>query len=188
MLFDAYIYHSKYKDFIARYGLGQSKTGNPMEVFSPFTTTNISFQQNAGQAVRAWGWGIGLDYQFIKNYFLYGNVFSDQLRNVPAGFVTFFNAPKYRFNIGMRNENIYKNIGANVVVKWQDNNFYEGTFVTGTLPYFAWVDAQITYRLENSKSVFRVGGTNLANKYYRTGFGSPSVGGLYYVSYGYNIY
>jgi hypothetical protein len=188
MLFDAYIYHSKYKDFIARYGLGQSKTGNPMEVFSPFTTTNISFQQNAKQDVRAWGWGIGLDYQFIKNYFLYGNVFSDQLRNVPSGFVTFFNAPKYRFNVGLRNDNIYKNIGANVVVKWQDNNFYEGTFVTGTLPYFAWVDAQITYRPENSKSVFRAGGTNLGNKYYRTGFGSPSVGGLYYVSYGYNIY
>ena len=188
IFFDAYAYYSKYKDFIARYGLGQSRTGNPMELFSPFTTTNISFQQNATQSVDAWGWGIGIEYLLPARFTLYGNVYSDQLRNVPAGFVTFFNAPKYRFNIGLRNENIYKNIGMNVVVKWQDNNFYEGTFVTGTLPYFAWVDAQVTYRPENSKSVFRAGGTNLANKYYRTGFGSPSVGGLYYVSYGYNIY
>jgi hypothetical protein len=73
-------------------------------------------------------------------------------------------------------------------MRWQDNNFYEGTFVSGTLPYFTWVDAQISYRLPKTKSVFRIGGTNLGNNYYRTGFGSPYVGGLYYVSYGYNIF
>jgi outer membrane receptor protein involved in Fe transport len=53
---------------------------------------------------------------------------------------------------------------------------------------FTWVDAQITYRPKNSKSVWRLGGTNLGNNYYRTGFGSPYVGGLYYISYGYNIF
>jgi hypothetical protein len=188
ILIDAYVYQSRYKDFLGRYALGQSRTGNPMEVFSPFTTTNISFIQNVDQAVEAWGWGIGLEYLLPAKFTLYGNVYSDELKNVPAGFVTFFNAPKYRFNVGLRNENIYKNVGMNVVVKWQDNNFYEGTFVTGTLPSFAWVDAQVTYRPPGTKSVFRVGGTNLGNKYYRTGFGSPAVGGLYYVSYGYNIF
>jgi outer membrane receptor protein involved in Fe transport len=188
ILIDAYMYHSRFKDFIARYALGQSRTGNPQELFSPFTTTNISFQQNVNEAVESWGWGIGIDYQLPARFTLYGNVYSDQLRDVPANFVSFFNAPKYRFNIGLRNENVYKNVGMNVVVKWQDNNYYEGTFVTGTLPYFAWVDAQVTYRPAGTKSVFRAGGTNLGNKYYRTGFGSPSVGGLYYVSYGYNIF
>jgi hypothetical protein len=73
------------------------------------------------------------------------------------------------------------------MMKWQDNNFYEGTFVKGTLPYFTWVDAQISYRPIGTKSVFRVGGTNLGNNYYRTGYGSPAVGGLYYISYGFNI-
>lgn len=188
ILIDAYMYHSRFKDFIARYALGQSRTGNPQELFSPFTTTNISFQQNVNEAVESWGWGIGIDYQLPARFTLYGNVYSDQLRDVPANFVSFFNAPKYRFNIGLRNENVYKNVGMNVVIKWQDNNYYEGTFVTGTLPYFAWVDAQVTYRPAGTKSVFRAGGTNLGNKYYRTGFGSPSVGGLYYVSYGYNIF
>ena len=119
---------------------------------------------------------------------LYGNMFSDEMRDAPVGLVTFFNAPKYRFNIGLRNDNVYKNIGFNVVVKWQDNNFYEGTFVSGTLPYFAWVDAQVSYRPAGTKSLFRIGGTNLGNNYYRTGFGSPYVGGLYYISYGYNIF
>ncbi len=188
LLVDAYLYFSKYRDFLATIGIGQSKTGNPMEVYSPFTTTNVSYKQNAEQSVKAVGWGIGLEYQFIKGYNFYGNVFSDELKDVPPGFVTFFNAPKYRFNIGLRNENVCHNLGFNVVVKWQDNNYYEGTFVSGTLPYFAWVDAQITYRPPNTKSVWRVGGTNLGNNYYRTGFGSPYVGGVYYISYGYNIF
>jgi hypothetical protein len=109
------------------------------------------------------------------------------LKDVPAGFVTFFNAPKYRWNIGLRNDNVCHGFGFNAVVKWQDNNYYEGTFVTGTLPYFTWVDAQITYRPPHTKSTFRLGGTNIGNNYYRTGFGSPEVGGLYYFSYGYNL-
>jgi hypothetical protein len=193
LLFDAYFYYSHYNDFLARAAVGQATlppngTGTATDLFSPFTTTNVSYIQNSTQGVKAIGWGIGVDYQAIKNYYLYGNVFSDQLRDVPAGLVTFFNAPKYRWNLGLRNENVCHNIGFNVVVKWQDDNFYEGTFVTGTLPHFAWVDAQVTYRPPNTKTIFRVGGTNLGNSYYRTGFGSPAVGGLYYVSYGYNIF
>ena len=188
LLVDAYVYTSKYNNFLATVGVGQSRSGNPQELFSPFTTTNVSYIQNSTQEVKARGWGIGLEYQFIKNYMLYGNVFSDELRDVPAGLVTFFNAPKYRFNIGLRNDNVCHNIGFNVVVKWQDNSYYEGTFVSGTLPYFTTVDAQISYRPPTTKSVFRIGGTNLGNTYYRTGFGSPAVGGLYYFSYGWNIF
>lgn len=188
LMVDAYGYYSRYKDFLATIVVGQSKTGNPLELLSPFTTTNISYTQNSPEIVKVLGWGIGLDYNVHKGYYVSGNVFSDVLRDVPVGLVTFFNAPKYRFNIGVRNDNVYKNIGFNAVLKWQDNNFYEGTFVKGTLPYFAWVDAQVSYRPPNTKSVFRVGGTNLGNNYARTGFGSPYVGGLYYISYGYNIF
>ncbi|MBL7744297.1 MAG: carboxypeptidase-like regulatory domain-containing protein [Chitinophagaceae bacterium] len=187
---DGYLYYSTYRDFLATIGIGQSNQASPAltDLFSPFTTGNVSYKQNSPDQVQAIGWGIGLEYQLIKNYMLYGNVFSDELRNVPAGLVTFFNAPKYRYNIGLRNENVCHNIGFNVVVKWQDDNYYEGTFVSGTLPHFAMVDAQVTYRPAKTKSVWRIGGTNLGNNYYRTGFGSPYVGGLYYVSYGYNIF
>jgi outer membrane receptor protein involved in Fe transport len=187
-LIDAYIYYSQYENFLINEAVVQSRTGPLYEIYSPFSSTNLSYVQNSDQTVKALGWGVGLEYNIIQRFMLYGNVFSDQLRDVPAGAVTFFNAPKYRVNVGLRNDNVYRNVGFNVVAKWQDNNFYEGTFVTGTLPYFTWVDAQVTYRPQGTKSTFRVGGTNLGNNYYRTGFGSPAVGGLYYVSYGYNIF
>lgn len=193
LLIDAYVYYSQYKDFLLTIGLGQATspprgTGTDRDLFSPFTTTNISYSQNSDQKVNAQGWGLGIEYQLPRGFNFYGNVYSDEIKDVPAGAATFFNAPKYRFNLGLRNENVYKNIGFNVVVKWQDENFYEGTFVTGTLPSFAWVDAQISYRIPKAKSLFRIGGTNVGNNYQRTGFGSPYVGGLYYVSYGYNIF
>ncbi|PZR22367.1 MAG: TonB-dependent receptor [Citrobacter freundii] len=188
LLVDAYGYYSVYKNFLATIGVGQSNIpGSPVGLLSALTTTNVSYKQNADEDVKAFGWGIGLEYQLPKGFNVYGNLFSDELRDLAPGFVSFFNAPKYRFNIGLRNENVFKNVGFNVVAKWQDNSYYEGTFVSGTLPYFTWVDAQVTYRVPKSKSVFRIGGTNLGNNYYRTGFGSPYVGGLYYVSYGYNL-
>lgn len=189
LLIDAYAYYSVYKNFLATIGVGQSNIPNTtVGLLSALTTTNVSYKQNATEEVKALGWGIGLEYQLPKGFNVYGNIFSDDLRDLQPGFVSFFNAPLYRWNLGLRNDNVVKNIGFNVVVKWQDNNYYEGTFVSGTLPYFAWVDAQITYRPTKSKSVFRIGGTNLGNAYYRTGFGSPYVGGLYYASFGYNLF
>ncbi len=188
LLIDGYFYYSEYKDFLVSEAVVQSRAGNRFELYSPYSSTNLSYVQNSRDKVKSIGWGIGLEYQLVKKYVVYANVFSDELRDVDPTVVTYFNAPKYRFNIGLRNENVYKNIGFNVVYKWQDDNYYEGTFVSGTLPHFGWLDAQISYRPAGTKSTFRVGGTNIGNFYARTGFGSPSVGGLYYVSYGYNLF
>jgi hypothetical protein len=161
--------------------------GYKYETYSNFSSNSLSYTQNSAKSVKSTGWGIGLEYKVIQNFMLYGNLFSDVLRDVAPGEITYFNAPKYRYNIGVRNDNVCKNIGFNIVMRWQDNNYYEGTFVSGTLPYFASVDGQITYKPKGTKSTFRVGGTNLGNNYYRTGYGSPAVGGLYYMSYGWNL-
>jgi outer membrane receptor protein involved in Fe transport len=190
LLLDAYFYYSKYDNFIVSTAVVQSQADgvdNRYQLYSNFSSNNVSYNQNSTRTVKTNGWGIGIEYKAFKNYMVYGNVFSDVLKDVAPGDVTFFNAPKYRFNIGLRNDNVCNNIGFNIVAKWQDNNYYEGTFVSGTLPYFTWVDAQVTYKPAKTKSTFRVGGTNLGNNYYRTGYGSPAVGGLYYVSYGYNL-
>jgi outer membrane receptor protein involved in Fe transport len=188
LLIDAYVYYSRYKDFFARIAVVQSATGTAAGVLNPLTSRNYSYIQNSSDVVKALGWGIGVEYLLPRNFVVSGNIFSDQLRDLQPGLISFFNAPKYRLNISLRNDNVYKNIGFNVIVKWQDNNFYEGTFVTGTLPSFTWVDAQISYRMPKTKSLIRIGGTNIGNNYFRTGFGSPYVGGLYYISYGYNMF
>ncbi|RYE01155.1 MAG: TonB-dependent receptor, partial [Sphingobacteriales bacterium] len=188
--YDAYAYYSRYKDFLSRVAVVQSLTGTSAGALDPSASAsrNLSYAQNTDQEVNALGWGVSAEYNVARSYYIFGNVFSDELRNVPEGYITFFNAPKYRTNLGLRADNVYKTFGFNIVWKWQDANYYEGTFVTGTIPSFHTIDAQVSYRVPNSKSMFRIGATNLANQYYRSGYGSPYVGGLYYASFGYNIF
>jgi hypothetical protein len=183
---DVYAYYSRYKNFFASAAVVKAAT--PSAALNPLTSAAYSYTQNSLDIVKAQGWGIGVEYLLNRGYILGGNLFSDKLRDLEPGLISFFNAPKYRANLSLRNDNVYKGIGFNIIAKWQDENRYEGTFVAGTLPAFTWVDAQVSYRLPKSKSTFRIGGTNILNDYFRTGYGSPSVGGLYYVSYGYNIF
>ncbi len=193
LLVDAYVYYSQYKDFIARVavGRGQSASSNPVveltELASPYTTSNYSFVVNSTSGVNAIGWGASADLEFGKGYHLTANVSGDKLNDVPAGYFAFFNTPKVRYNAGLSNDRIYKNIGFNVIWRWQDELLWQGTFGTGTIPSYGTLDAQVGWRLSNSKSQIKIGASNLLNKYYRSAFGNPEVGGLYYVSFGYNL-
>jgi outer membrane receptor protein involved in Fe transport len=190
-LVDANVYYSQYKDFIGRTAVGRGQSGvaaqAPVDLASPFTTNNYSFVVNSSQTVNALGWGIGISYQFAKGYDFNVNFSSDQLRDVPANMVTFFNTPKYRFNVGVGNQNVYRGLGFSFNYRWQDDVYWEGTFGTGAVPSFGVLDAQFSYKLPNTKSMFKLGGSNILNNYYQSAFGNPMVGGMYYVAFGYNL-
>jgi outer membrane receptor protein involved in Fe transport len=192
VLIDVYGYYSQYKNFIGRVAVGRGVSGDPnkavVDLASPYTTNNYSFVVNTNQNVNAIGWGASIDYQLGKGYRANANVSSDQLNNVPADYFTQFNTPKYRFNVGLNNNNVAKNIGFNVIYRWQDKVNWEGTFATGEIPAYGTLDAQLSYTFKLIKSVIKVGGSNIINKYYQSAFGNPRIGGVYYVALGYNIY
>jgi outer membrane receptor protein involved in Fe transport len=50
------------------------------------------------------------------------------------------------------------------------------------------VDAMVSYKFPAQKVLLKLGATNLLNQYYRDGFGNSTIGGLYYVSIGYNVF
>lgn len=200
LLIDVYGYYSQYNNFIGRVAVARGQSAiNPAtsptaaaqaygELYSPFTTTNYSFVSNSSTPVKAIGWGVSAEYNVYKNYFINANAFGDQLRDVQDGFVTFFNTPKLRYNLGISNDNVYKNIGFSLVARWQDKINWEGTFGTGEIPAYTTIDAQVSYKIPDIKSVIKFGGNNILNKYYRSAFGNPQVGGLYYVSFTYNAF
>jgi len=117
-----------------------------------------------------------------------GNIYGDQLTGVPSELITFFNTPKTRFHIGLSNSNLSHGIGFNVVYKWQDKINWEGTFGTGDIPAFGTLDAQVSYNFAKQKILLKLGGTNITNHYYRSAFGNPYIGALYYASIGYNVF
>jgi outer membrane receptor protein involved in Fe transport len=191
LLADAYVYYSQYKDFIGRTAVGRGKSGNPasapIDLASPFTTDNYSFVVNTTDNVNAIGWALSFNYAVGKGYELSANVSSDQLHNVPSNVVTFFNTPKYRYNIGFGNGDLGKGVGFNLQWRWQDKVYWEGTFGTGEVPSFGTLDAQLSYKLPKIKGMIKFGGSNFLNHYYRSAFGNPDVGAIYYVSFGYNV-
>ena len=69
-----------------------------------------------------------------------------------------------------------------------DDFYFEGDFANGQIPEIHTVDAQVSYKLPDAKSIIKLGANNLLNEYYRNAAGNPSIGGLYYVSFGYNIF
>jgi outer membrane receptor protein involved in Fe transport len=191
LLIDAYGYYSAYKDFLGRKAVGRGANGgtNLQLLLSPFTTDNYSFVYNSPNTVKAIGWGVSVNYNIRKGYQLGVNVSGDQLHDVDPGLVTFFNTPKVRFNVTLGNGQVNgSNWGFNILYRWQDKMLWEGTFGTGEVSSFSSLDAQVSYRLPKIKSLIKLGATNLLNKYYTSAFGNPSVGGLYYVSFGYNVF
>ncbi|WP_040679790.1 TonB-dependent receptor [Niabella aurantiaca] len=191
LLIDVYGYRSEFKDFIARVAVARGSSGDPAraaaDLASPFTSTNYSFVTNTDVAVTSYGWGLGFEYRFRKGYVLGGNLSSDQLKDVPAGFISFFNTPKYRFNVSLANENVVKNVGFNLIYRWQDKVNWEGTFGSGPVPAYGTLDGQVSYKMSRINTSIKLGASNLLNKYYSSAFGNPMVGGLYYISLGYNL-
>ncbi len=78
--------------------------------------------------------------------------------------------------------------GFNINLRNQDGFFYESDFRQGDIAGFTTIDAQVSYKFPQSRSLLKIGGTNIGNKYYKTAFGNPQIGGLYYVSFGYNVF
>jgi hypothetical protein len=119
-----------------------------------------------------------------------GNLSSDELKDVPAGFKTYFSTPKYRANINFGNNGFLykKRVGFNVVYRWQDAFYYESDFANGNVNAVHTLDAQISYKIPAGKSIIKIGANNLLNEYYTNGMGNSVIGGLYYVSFGYNVF
>jgi outer membrane receptor protein involved in Fe transport len=187
LLIDAYFYYSIYKNFIGRIAVGRAAPGG--NIANPLASENYSYPVNSDASVKAIGWGIGFDYQLGSRYVARVNFSGDRLRDVPSGLVTFFNTPKFRYNLGLSNDAIGRsNYGFNVIWRWQDKVDWEGTFGAGEIPAFGTLDAQVSYKISKIRSIFKIGASNLLNKYYVSAFGNPEVGAVYYVGFAYNVF
>jgi outer membrane cobalamin receptor len=144
---------------------------------------------NAEGNVKTFGWGASIDWKVYKNFSFSGNVSYNELQDAPAGQLAFFNTSPWRYNISVANNKISKNIGVSATYRWQSQiDRWESTFLQGSVAAFGVLDAQVTFRINKTKNAVKIGANNLLNKYYRTAYANPEIGGLYYVSFGYNIF
>ena len=190
LLIDVYGYFGQYQDFLSRTNTMQTTTGVAADITNASKRRNISIVINAPDKVKANGFGFSADYRLPRNFTVGANLASDVLQNVPVNFVAYFNAPKYKTNVSFGNAGFgkAKRMGFSMAYRWQQGFFYQGDFANGQLPDVHTVDAQLSVKLPKTKSIIKLGANNLLNQYYYNGIGNSQIGGLYYVSFGYNVY
>uniref|UniRef100_UPI004047E935 TonB-dependent receptor n=3 Tax=Roseivirga sp. TaxID=1964215 RepID=UPI004047E935 len=199
LLVDAYYYYSIYNDFIAEIDFTQAvpnglRNPNPDAntpaqrqaiVNGSVRTQRYGFDINTDGNVESQGWALQLDYQLGSGFEIGGNVAYNELISqadlLAQGFQASYNTPKYRYNLKFANRKLTKKLGFNVTYRWQQAFLWESSFGTGVIPEFGTLDAQISYRIPEWKSIIKLGASNLLNERYTTSFGNPSLGGIYYV-------
>lgn len=139
---------------------------------------------NAKNIYNNYGSSAGISYNFYKRYTVSGNVSFNKLKSQSKSdiFVTGFNTPEWSGNVSFGNREVAKNVGFNIVYKWQESFLWESPLVTGTVPAIGTFDAQVTYRVPKYYATFKAGATDIFNKRYYQYAGGPTIGGLYYVS------
>lgn len=198
LLVDVYGYYGQYQNFITRrliiqpYNTDQAQLKADLAAGKPAGDLGniFSIPVNTTSKVKTYGWGLSLDYRLPGSFQVGGNISSDQLKDVPAGFKSYFSTPKYRTNLSFGNSGFLykKRAGFNVTYRWQDAFYYEGDFTNGDIPAINTLDLQLSYKIPSAKTIIKVGANNLLNEYYTNGVGNSVVGGLYYISFGYNVF
>ncbi|MFT3935344.1 MAG: TonB-dependent receptor [Chitinophagaceae bacterium] len=201
LLVDAYGYYGEYSNFLYRtlviqpdqptqhYTINDVVTGLANGIVASNLGRIFSVPANTTSKVKTYGFGLSLDYRLPMSFVISGNISSDNLKD-DGGFRSSFSTPKYRTNLSFANTGFGagKRLGFNISYRWQDSFYYDGDFGNGTIPAISTLDAQLSYKIPNSKVLMKVGANNLLNQYYANAIGNSMVGGLYYVSFAYNVF
>ncbi len=179
LFLDAYAFYNKYNGFEAVQLIAQLAEDAGTEddqLFQTFFTTT--------QPVSSFGWAVGLDYMTPIGILLRSNVaYNGLITGIEdPGVEARFNTPDYRVNFSVGHFAIIPNLGFNINIHWQNSFLWQSGFGAAQIPAFTTLDAHVSYKVAAISTVFKVGGSNLLNRYYTTSFGSAQIGGLYYVS------
>ncbi|MBC3787833.1 TonB-dependent receptor [Spirosoma utsteinense] len=207
---DAFYFHSRYNDFIAAQSFYQPTNGRIAD-FSTNAYRTLQINFNNFNEIFVDGYGLGAEYGLGRGFTVSGNYAHQvgtvtlrdaqgNIRNDLSGAPVikrkmsnpevsqlgrnFFISPENRYNISLNNPRITDRIGATLTYRWTSEMWVEQGTTAGDvwLPSWTSVDAQVSYKVPSFKSVVKLGGTNIFNKYYTQGYGLASIGGLYYVS------
>ncbi|CAL1519446.1 carboxypeptidase-like regulatory domain-containing protein [Chitinophaga sp. MM2321] len=191
VLIDVLGYYSTWKNFIGYVNVANTPGTDDVTAFkdhSTYVAYNIAY--NGAEKVNTYGYAASVSVDLSHNFLAKVNFSSDFLKNRNNSQVNNFNTPNYKFNIDFGNSGFGKKerYSFNTTFRYRPGYYYQIGFGSGTVPASAVIDAQVSYRLLQAHSTIKLGATNITNKYYRTGFGSPAIGGMYYVTYAYNVF
>lgn len=185
---DVDFYYNRYKDFMAQVEANIPNASTPDSL--GYIMLDRSKQQryrlwtNSKTVVRNYGASLGLRYRLPQGWVFAVNAAYTELDRKEAndGLEDGFNTPRWMTNISISHANVFKNVGFGISYKHQSQFYYQSFLVNGNVPAINVFDGQITYSLTKQKVDFKLGGTNLLNRYYFSILGGPQIGGFYYLT------
>ena len=181
LLVDLNYYYTSYNNFLGeQYVIGKNSTthqGKQVDagtVWYPYV--------NSPYTLTTQGVGLGLGYSLPMNFVLNGNYnFATFSGTQSVDFQSNFNTPRHKFNVGVANRKIAKNVGFTINYRYQQTFLWQSSYGVWNVPAYGVVDAQLSYKTP-IKTVIKIGGTNIGGGDYRTNIGAPFIGQQYYIS------
>lgn len=193
ILVDVLGYYATWQDFIGYTDVANTPgTTDPSAFLDRNTYTVYNIAYNGAQKVDTYGYAASISADLSRNFVARVNYYSDHIKNNNAEQSARFNTPKYHVNLELGNTGFgrKKEFSFSATMRYKPSYFYEvaGGLGKGTVASSTVIDAQAGYRITKARSIVKIGATNLTNKYYSTGIANPLIGGMYYVSIGYNLF
>jgi hypothetical protein len=192
LVLDIDAYFNAYKGFLGQVEvavpatdkIGTDASVTDMVAANRSKQTRYRVYTNAKNVYNNYGSSLGVTYNFYKKFTVSGNVNYNNIKTNAEKdvFVTGFNTPKFATNLSFGNREIVKNLGFNIVWRWQDSFVWESPLANGTVPSYNTIDAQITYKVPAAHAAIKVGASNIFNNRYFQYAAGPTIGGLYYVA------
>ena len=183
-LIDLNGYYTQYTDFIGGDDYVLKSPADHHNEIVPAGTVYSAYV-NHPEDVTSFGVGVGITYNLPRNFTLnstYSYATFDDNSDGGSEFRAGFNTPENKFTVGIGNRKVTDNFGFSVNFRWQEEFLWQSDFGSWNVPEFGVLDAQLSYKVPSIKTIFKLGGTNLAGKDYRTNLGGPFIGQQYYLS------
>lgn len=181
LFFDLSYYTTNYRDFVVR-----------NSAFSPEAQRVFLVYSNIEENVRSKGitteltYWPGRGYEFGINY-TRTTFDADEAIENNQEFFPGFNTPRNRVNLSVSNRNIGESdFGFDLKYRSWSSYTWQSPFGQGEIEGKAVVDLSLFKTISHLKSVVKFGANNLFNNEYRTVYGGPDVGAIYYISWTYD--
>lgn len=201
LLIDAAYYYNIYDDFIAQFRVRQINSDfnsdgaiQSGEILPPGADTlplllsgtalnTFQLYTNVEETVKSRGAVFGFEYSLPKSFLLSANYnWNELITDRDEGFIFDFNTPEHKVNVSLENRRLTDQLGFKVSFRWQEEFEWTSSFASGMVPSVSTLDAQVTYRVPDLKSIVKIGGSNITNNQHILNYGGPSLGAIYYVS------
>jgi outer membrane receptor for ferrienterochelin and colicin len=195
IIVDVLGYYATWENFIGYTDVANTPGSTDPESFlnrDTYTVYNIAY--NGAERVNTYGYAASVGFDLSKNFLAKINYYSDHMKdkNQEESHSTRFNTPAYHMNVEFGNSGFggKKQFLFNTAMRYKPSYDYDvaGGLGKGTVPSSTVIDALIGYKILKAHSTIKLGATNITNKYYSTGTANPMIGGMYYISVGYNVF